>query len=208
MLRTLLVTLAVFAVTCVALVLWQPALLNIPRVIMLVREEPVLPYPVPVQGVRTSQLTDQWGAPRSGGRKHQGIDIFASCGTPVLSATHGLVTRIGTNMLGGQIVRVLGPGGYWHYYAHLSEFGDIKEGQLVTAGTVPRQGRRHGQREGDALPPALRRVLARGGRREPLSAAHRPARRLALPCRAPSSAIAASSQVRFAVPSMIGSLVE
>lgn len=136
MIRTLLVTLAVFAVTCVALVLWQPALLNIPRVIMLVREEPVLPYPVPVQGVRTRQLTDQWGAPRSGGRKHQGIDIFAKCGTPVLSATHGLVTRIGTNMLGGQIVRVLGPGGYWHYYAHLSEFGDIKEGQLVTAGTV------------------------------------------------------------------------
>lgn len=136
MIRTLLVTLAVFAVTCVALVLWQPALLNIPRVIMLVREEPMLPYPVPVQGVRTRQLTDQWGAPRSGGRKHQGIDIFAKCGTPVLSATHGLVTRIGTNMLGGQIVRVLGPGGYWHYYAHLSEFGDIKEGQLVTAGTV------------------------------------------------------------------------
>ena len=136
MLRTLLVSLLLFAAFCGALVLWQPALLNIPRVIKLVREEPVLPYPVPVQGVRTRQLTDQWGAPRSGGRKHQGIDIFAKCGTPVLSATRGLVTRVGTNMLGGQIVRVLGPGGYWHYYAHLSEFGDIEEGQLIAAGTM------------------------------------------------------------------------
>lgn len=136
MARSLLVTLLVFAALCAALVFWQPALLNIPRVIMLVRDEPVLPYPVPVEGVRTRQLTDQWGAPRSGGRKHQGIDIFARCGTPIVSATRGLVTRVGTNMLGGRIVRVLGPGGYWHYYAHLSEFGDIREGQLITAGTV------------------------------------------------------------------------
>ena len=53
---------------------------------------------------------------------------------PTLGICYGM--QLMTNMLGGQIVRVLGPGGYWHYYAHLSEFGDIKEGQLVTAGTV------------------------------------------------------------------------
>lgn len=136
MLRSILSTVLVFAALAGALVLWQPALLNLPRVVMLLREEPRLPYPVPVEGVRVPQLTDQWGAPRSGGRKHQGIDIFAKCGTPVLSATDGLVVRVGTNALGGQIVRVLGPGGYWHYYAHLSEFGDVEEGQFVTAGTV------------------------------------------------------------------------
>lgn len=135
MFRTLFVILLLFAAASGALVLWQPALLHIPRVIMLVREEPALPYPVPVQGVRTTQLSDQWGAPRSGGRTHQGIDIFAKCGTPVLSTTRGLVTRVGTNLLGGRIVRVLGPGGYWHYYAHLAEYGDIREGQLVVAGT-------------------------------------------------------------------------
>ena len=102
----------------------------------LVRAEPVLPYPVPVEGVSPRRLTDQWGAPRSGGRRHQGIDIFARCGTPVLSATDGIVFTVGENALGGLIVRVLGPGGYWHYYAHLSRYGDVKRGDRVRAGTV------------------------------------------------------------------------
>ena len=102
----------------------------------LIRTDPVLPYPVPVQGVAARRLTDQWGAPRSGGRRHQGIDIFAPCGTPVLSATEGIVFTVGENALGGQIVRVLGPGGYWHYYAHLSRYGDIARGDRVPSGAV------------------------------------------------------------------------
>lgn len=39
------------------------------------------------------------------------IDIFAKRGTPVLSATEGIVLDVGTNRLGGQVVWVLGPGG-------------------------------------------------------------------------------------------------
>lgn len=113
-----------------------PALEHFYQVTRLVRAAPSLPYPVPVEGIRPRQLTDQWGAPRSGGRRHQGIDIFAKCGTPVLSATEGIVFTVGTNELGGQIVRVLGPGGYWHYYAHLSRYGDIREGDPVLAGSV------------------------------------------------------------------------
>ena len=113
-----------------------PALRRLRVIVRLVRTPPVLPYPIPVEGVQQRQLIHSWGAARSGNRRHQGIDIFAPCGTPILSATQGVVFTVGTNSLGGQIVRVLGPGGYWHYYAHLSRYGDVQEGQLVAAGTV------------------------------------------------------------------------
>ena len=33
--------------------------------------------PVPVEGVRPAMLADTFGAPRPGGRRHHGIDIFA-----------------------------------------------------------------------------------------------------------------------------------
>lgn len=92
--------------------------------------------PVPVQGVAPRQLTDTWGAARGQGRKHEGIDIFAKRGTPVLSSTQGVVTRVGTNNLGGKVVWVLGPGRQMHYYAHLDDYADINPWQQVAAGDV------------------------------------------------------------------------
>lgn len=92
--------------------------------------------PVPVQGVRAGALHDTWNAARNGGRRHQGIDIFARRGTPVRAATEGIVVRAGTNNLGGQVVWLLGPAGQRHYYAHLDRFGDVHMGKRVAAGAV------------------------------------------------------------------------
>jgi murein DD-endopeptidase MepM/ murein hydrolase activator NlpD len=89
---------------------------------------------VPVAGVRRKELSDTWGGIRSGGRHHEGIDIFAPRGTPVLSSTDGIVLRVDTNRLGGQVVWVLGPGGQRHYYAHLERYGDVRAGMRVTPG--------------------------------------------------------------------------
>ena len=50
---------------------------------------------VPVQGVKPRQIADTWGGARSEGRKHQGVDIFAIRGTPVLSSTQGIVSQVG-----------------------------------------------------------------------------------------------------------------
>lgn len=75
--------------------------------------------PVPVKGINRSELRDTWGAARSQGRNHEGIDIMAERGTKVYSATEGLVADLRNNNLGGKIIWILGPSGSWHYYAHL-----------------------------------------------------------------------------------------
>jgi murein DD-endopeptidase MepM/ murein hydrolase activator NlpD len=92
--------------------------------------------PVPVDRVRTTGLRDSWHAQRSGGRRHEGIDIFAPHGTPVRATTEGVVARVGTSRLGGRVVWVLGPGGQRHYYAHLSRFADVFPGQRVAPGAL------------------------------------------------------------------------
>ena len=92
---------------------------------------------IPVQGVKAKQISDTWGAARSQGRKHEGVDIFAKRGTPVLSATQGIVSRVGLNTLGGKVVWVTGPNLSRHYYAHLDDYAvDIQEGDWVEAGEV------------------------------------------------------------------------
>jgi murein DD-endopeptidase MepM/ murein hydrolase activator NlpD len=92
--------------------------------------------PVPVDGVRPEQIADSYGDPRSGGRTHKGVDIFAPRDTPVRSATDGLILRVGINRLGGNIVAVLGPGLYVHYYAHLDHFGAFDDGDIVKQGDI------------------------------------------------------------------------
>jgi murein DD-endopeptidase MepM/ murein hydrolase activator NlpD len=92
---------------------------------------------VPVSGVETKDITDTWGAARNAGRTHEGTDIFAKRNTAVYSATHGYVTRIGQNTLGGNIVVIIGAGRRGYYYAHLERFAEgLKVGQEVTPDTV------------------------------------------------------------------------
>lgn len=90
-----------------------------------------LPNPLPEQG-----LVDTWGAARSQGRTHEGIDIFAPRGTPIQSTTQGIVSKVGNNNLGGRVVVVVGPGGAGHYYAHLEDYADIAVNDWVNAGDI------------------------------------------------------------------------
>ena len=52
---------------------------------------------------------------------HKGIDVFASRGTRVNSATIGIVLLTAEYGKGGKFVVVLGPKWRLHYYAHLDE---------------------------------------------------------------------------------------
>jgi murein DD-endopeptidase MepM/ murein hydrolase activator NlpD len=113
-----------------------PYIVNVRYAMRLASMAPPESVGMPVRGVQPQRLRDTWHAARGAGRKHEGIDIFAARGTPVHSATEGIVLRVGSNRLGGSVVWVLGPGGQRHYYAHLDRFADISAGLQVRTGTV------------------------------------------------------------------------
>lgn len=78
-------------------------------------------YYFPVAGKGNSAVQSFWGAIRDGGtRNHEGVDIFAARGTPVVAAVAGFVTRTGNQGLGGKQVWLRdGILGNSLYYAHL-----------------------------------------------------------------------------------------
>ena len=92
------------------------------NVARLYTREPDRTLAMPVQDVSKKQIANTWQAPRGTDRLHQGQDIFAPRGTPILSATDGYIMRIGENSLGGQTVSVAGAGGRIYYYAHLDAY--------------------------------------------------------------------------------------
>jgi murein DD-endopeptidase MepM/ murein hydrolase activator NlpD len=107
------------------------------KVAWLSAREPDRALAMPVDGVRVEQMGDSWHAPRSGGRPHEGQDIFAPRGTRVRSATEGYVVRVGESPLGGNTVWVTGAGGRSYYYAHLDSFAPgLAVGDYVTADSV------------------------------------------------------------------------
>ena len=81
-------------------------------------------------------FTDTWGAPRSGGRTHKGVDMIAARGTPIVAIFSGRIQRTSNSSLGGLSVYLISDAGDMYYYAHLDDFGDISAGQQVPAGYV------------------------------------------------------------------------
>jgi murein DD-endopeptidase MepM/ murein hydrolase activator NlpD len=75
----------------------------------------------PVDASGRPRFSHDWGAPRSGGRTHEGTDIFAPEGTPVLAVVGGTV-RSGVSTLGGTFAHLTGDDGRRYYFAHLAAF--------------------------------------------------------------------------------------
>lgn len=116
---------------------WAPYVERLPTLEARLPKTPDATLVMPVQGVRVSRVADTFAAARSGGRKHEGQDIFAKRGTPVYSATKGIVWRVANSPLGGNWVFVVGAGGRRYYYSHLDRFAaGLKEGQTVTTQTL------------------------------------------------------------------------
>ena len=120
----------------------------------------------PVQGaVAGRDFSNDWGYPRSGGRYHQGNDIFAATGTPVVAVADGTVVRWNppsapTGLGGITVTYRIGDGSEW-YNAHLDTVAEgiepgvsVSRGQIIgtvgntgNARTTPPHlhlGRRHG----------------------------------------------------------------
>ena len=86
----------------------------------------------PVLG--SSAYSDTWGASRSGGRSHQGVDMLAPTGTPLVAVVSGSVQFKQTN-LGGNSVWLSGSDGNRYFYAHLSGFEgssrSVSQGEVI-----------------------------------------------------------------------------
>lgn len=95
---------------------------------------------VPVQGVARSAIVDSWGQPRGdGARTHQGTDIMAPAGTPVVAAAAGTIEKLFLSNGGGGItLYVRSPDRLWiYYYAHLQAYAPgIVEGRTVAPGEL------------------------------------------------------------------------
>lgn len=100
------------------------------------------PAPAPVIGGNSwlcpvagpNAFGDTWGAARSGGRTHEGVDMMSPFGTPLVAVVAGSVT-MRTNTLGGNVVWLSGVDGNRYYYAHMSSWEggsrDVAAGEVI-----------------------------------------------------------------------------
>lgn len=111
----------------------QPELLRGGRYHVTLRLEAQLAFPV--EGHTPRSIQSVWGAPRDGGRRsHEGVDIFARRGTPVVATSDGVVRSVRETPIGGKVVWLRDPRrGISLYYAHLDSQA-VQRGQQVKQG--------------------------------------------------------------------------
>ena len=129
---------------------------------------PANALPVPVAGVSARQIAATFDAPRGRDRRHAGVDIFATRGTAVRSATRGIVVSVRDAGLGGRQVWVLGPARERYYYAHLDDWTTgLRVGDVIESGDPLGMVGNTGNASG--TPPHLHfGIYGRGGARDPL----------------------------------------
>lgn len=107
-------------------------------------------FKMPVLGATTSSYNKEsfWYYPWGKSGTHKGVDIFANTGTPIVSATSGIVVYCGQLSRGGNVVLVLGPKWRLHYYAHLEKINTSRfsiVGHQDTIGMVGTTGNAQGK---------------------------------------------------------------
>ena len=75
---------------------------------------------------------DSWGYPRSGGRSHEGVDMMADYGTPVVAITAGTITYAGYGGSAGNWQILSGNDGNAYWYMHNQQ--NLVNGGAVSAG--------------------------------------------------------------------------
>lgn len=131
-----------FVATAVFIFLFGTAVaIALPRRVPEIRLPSIVPSEliIPVEGVAPTALADTWGAARSQGRKHEGIDIMARLGTPVRATAPGRIAKLFKSARGGITIYQFDQGGQLvYYYAHLSAYADglhegdqVRQGQLI-----------------------------------------------------------------------------
>lgn len=101
-------------------------------------DDPVNTFSIPILfGVTLSDITPNFGDPRGGGtRTHEGLDMHAPLGTPIVTPTDAVVLRTGNGPSSGRYVYTANPGNETFVYMHLSDIADIDSGDVIDAGEL------------------------------------------------------------------------
>ncbi len=113
---------------------------------------PEITLPIAPDHVDAVHWTDTWGAPRSGGRTHVGVDMIGPKMTPLVAAADGVVSWMRHDSSRGNILYLVDDDGWQYTYIHINNdtpgtddganryaqaFGPgIAEGVRVRAGQV------------------------------------------------------------------------
>lgn len=92
-------------------------------------------FTFPVKGFGPGAVISVFGDKRGKTRLHQGIDIKAPRGTPVVAVTDGFIERIKKGGSGGKQIYLRDGKGRLFYYAHLNSWS-VEEHEAVKAGDV------------------------------------------------------------------------
>lgn len=118
--------------TAFSLIAGIPYLLSKQRLFYAQKE----PYCVSPLSLRTLSVRNDsygkghFGAPRNGGRTHEGVDFTAPLGTSVLAVKSGRVLVSATGKSYGKYIQLIHSDGLMSCYAHLSSLG-VKKGDWV-----------------------------------------------------------------------------
>ncbi len=131
------------------------------------RDDPLwispLPLEVGFQIRRDSLGRGEFGARRSGGRRHKGVDLLAPSETPVFATRSGWV-KIGNVPKGmGNYVAIMHRDGYQSIYGHLSEVR-VKDRRRIRQGTVVGAVGKTGNADSDRIKPHLHFEVRHEGR--------------------------------------------
>ncbi len=75
-------------------------------------------FPIAPSAIEDVYWSDTWGAPRSGGRSHIGVDILGPKMTPLVAAADGEVTWMRSN--GNNMLVITDSQGWQYWYIHLN----------------------------------------------------------------------------------------